>query len=345
MFRSGLIGFLFLSTVCLAFAESPKSPSAGGGSAVVVEIDGVPVTADEFERKQPALFQARNTLYETQRKAVDQFVDEYLLERQAKKENVSVTELLKRHVENVIAPEPSDEVVKVYFEGVDSNDPYEVAKPKIREYIKQRRLAKARAAYMQSLRSEAKVSVRLEAPRVQLSLKDTPLRGEKSAQVTVVEFADYECPYCQIIHPHVAKLKADFGEKLAFAFKDLPLPNHANAQKAAEASHCAGAQGKYWEYHDQLFEKKALDVAGLKQTARDLQLNGEAFDKCLDTGAEAAKVKASFEQAQALMLPGTPAFFVNGRYLSGAVSYDVLKSAVQEELGKSSASTVQIATK
>jgi len=343
MFRPCLIAVL-VSASCLAFADDSK-PTPAGGAVVVVQIDGVSVTAAEFEQRQSSLFQARNSFYDTQRKALDQFVDEYLLERQAKTENVTVPELLKRHVENVIETDPSDEVLKVYFEGVDSNEPFETAKAKIRDYIRQRRIAKARTSYMERLRSQAKVNVRLEPPRVLLSLSGTPIRGAKDARVTVVEFADYECPYCQFIHPHLSRLNTDFGDKVAFAFKDLPLPSHPNAQKAAEAAHCAGVQGKYWEYHDQLFEKKEFAITGLKEIARSLQLNGEAFDKCLDSGAEAGRVKVSFDQAQALLLPGTPAFFVNGRYLSGAVTYDVLRKAVQEELGKSPASSVEIATK
>jgi len=173
---------------------------------------------------------------------------------------VTTEELLKRHVEGAIEKDPSEEVLKVYYEGVDSNEPFETAKGKIREYIRQRRIAKAKAAYVQSLRSQAKVAMRLEPPRADINLKQTPIRGAKNAPVTVIEFADYECPYCQVVHPHLAKLRGDFGDKLALAFKDLPLPNHTNAQKAAEAAHCAGAQGKYWEYHDQLFEKKQLDI-------------------------------------------------------------------------------------
>jgi protein-disulfide isomerase len=337
LYRS--ITAILSSFLCLAFAESPKTPPSDD-TVVLVEIDGTPISAAEFKRKKPqALFQARYALYDAQRKALDAFVDDYLLERQARKENVTTAELLKRHVEDVIEKDPSEEVLKVYYEGVDSNEPFETAKDKIREYIRQRRIAKARAAYMQSLRSEAKIAIRLEPPRTEISLKNTPIRGAAGAPVTVIEFADFECPYCQVVHPELAKLRGDFGDKLAFAFKDLPLPNHTNAQKAAEAAHCAGAQGKYWEYHDLLFEKKQSAIANLKEYARGLNLNGEAFDKCLDSGAQAARVKADLVEAQELSIPGTPAFFVNGRFLSGPVRYEVLRNAINEELGRSSAPT------
>ena len=126
------------------------------------------------------------------------------------------------------------------------------------EKIRQTRLTKAKAAYLKTLRSEANINIRFDAPRAAISLKDTPLRGLPGAPVMIVEYADYECPYCQQIEPTLAKLRAEYGGKLAFAYKDLPLPMHSQAVKAAEAAHCAGAQGKYWEYHDLLLSSKQL---------------------------------------------------------------------------------------
>jgi len=340
---AAILSSLFCS-LCLGFAETKSSPSSAG--AVLVEIDGNKISVAEFERKKPAaLFQARNAFYEAQRKALDEFVVEYLLEQQARKENVTTQELLDRHVSKVVNKDLSDEVLKVYYEGVDTAEPFESAKDKIRKYIEDRRIAKAKAAYIQSLRDQANVTVRLEPPRVQISLKDAPIRGNAGAPVTLVEFADFECPYCQVAHPLVDKVRNEFGDKVAFAFKDLPLPNHANAQKAAEAAHCAGAQGKYWEYYDVLFTQKQLDVAKLKEHARGLKLNGDAFNQCLDSGGQAARVKTDLTEAQALAIPGTPAFFVNGRLLNGAVTYEILRKAIQEELGQSPAGQAEVAAK
>jgi protein-disulfide isomerase len=321
--------------LCLAFAETPKSQLSSDDTAVLAEVDGIRITAAEFNRRKPqALFQAQQTLYDAKKKALEALVDDVLLEREARKENVTVEELLKRHIEPAIGKEPSDEVLKVYYEGVDSTEPFETAKDKIREYIRQRRIVKAKTAYVESLRKQAQIAYRLDPPRAGISLAGTPIRGGKNAPVTLVEFADFECPYCQMIHPDLTKLQAELGDKVAFAFKDLPLPSHTHAQKAAEAAHCAGAQGKYWEFHDRLFEKKQYEVANLKATARELKLNGDAFDKCLDSGAQAEFVRTSLNEAQALTIPGTPAFFVNGRFISGPASYEGLKNAIEEELAR-----------
>src|SRR5208282_5343363 len=104
----------------------------------------------------------------------------------------------------------------------------------------------------------------------------------------------------------------EYKGKIAFAFRDVPLPMHSHAQKAAEAAHCAGAQGKFWQYHDMLFSTKQLDLAQLKEHARALNLDGTAFDTCLDSGATADVVKAQLAEGQALHLEGTPSFLING---------------------------------
>jgi protein-disulfide isomerase len=150
----------------------------------------------------------------------------------------------------------------------------------------------------------------------------------------MVEYADYECPYCQQIQPALEKLQQEYKDKLVFAFKDMPLPMHTHAEKAAEASRCAEAQGKYWEFHDMLFAKKDLEVPALKQNARDLKLDGSAFDKCLDSGEQSEGIRGVVNEANALGLPGTPAFFINGRYFSGSPSYESLRKVVDEELAK-----------
>jgi len=314
-------------------AEGSGAGQDSGNNAVVAQVDGNKLTLADFERQHPAaLFQARNSFYEAERKAIQEYIDEYLLERQAQKEKVSVAELQERHVNRKIAPDPSEDALRVYYEGLNIEEPFEAVRDKIVEHLRQRRTAKAKAAYVQELRREAKVEVVLAPPRAKVSLEHTPVRGRADAPLTLVEYADYECPYCQQIQPALSKLEAEYKEKLAFAYKDVPLPMHPHAQKAAEAAHCAGAQNKYWEYHDLLLTSKNLDIAGLKAQARQLQLEGKAFDRCLDAGEQSEVVKAQVEEAQKFGIQGTPSFFLNGRFFSGNLTYEQLRRIVEEEL-------------
>jgi len=301
----------------------------------VAEIDGSKFTLADVERKRSSdLFQARNTLYEAQRKAVQEFIDEHLLEKQASKEKVTVAELLERHVNSKLAADPPDEALRVYYEGLDTAESFEAVKDKILGHLRQRRIAKAKTAYLQSLRAQAEIKMQLAPPKAEVSLKDTPVRGPADAPVVVVEFADYECPYCQQIQPALDRLEADYKGKIAFAYKDVPLPMHAKAQKAAEAAHCAAEQGKYWEYHDLILASKKLDLPSLKDQARELKLNGTDFDQCLESGQKAAIVSAHLNEAQALGLQGTPSLFINGRFFSGLLSYEQMRDAVEEELSR-----------
>jgi len=321
---------LSLSLSSLAADNAAKNSASG---TVFVEIDGAKLTAADVERKSAgALFQARNTYYQAERKAIDEFIEDYLLEKQAEKENLTVAQLLDKHVNKTIAKDPSDEALQVYFEGPKTTDTFEKLKPQILEHVRQIRIEKAKTAYIASLRAQASIAVRLPSPRNLVSMKNTPVRGNADAKVTLVEYADYECPYCQQIQPVLDRLEADFKGKLAFAYKDVPLPMHANAQKASEAAHCAGAQGKYWEFHDRLFSTKQLGVAQLREHATALNLDAQAFNKCLDSGSQADLVKGYLSEAQDLKLQGTPSFFINGRFFSGGLSYEELRSVVEEEL-------------
>ena len=299
----------------------------------VVEIDGVTLTLSDLERASPvALFQARSTYYEAERKTVDEFVDDYLLKLQAKKENLTVPQLFEKHVNSTIAPTPSDEALRVYYEGVETTATFEEVRDKIIDVVREKRVAKAKAAYMESLRKQATVVMRLAPPRAPISESDAAPRGPANAPVTLLEFADYECPYCQQIQPALDRLAVEFKDLMAFAYKDFPLPMHPYAEKAAEASRCAERQGKYWEYHDQLVTTKLLDPPSLKSHARTLKLDVQAFDKCLDGGEASEVVKRQAAEAQTLGVQGTPTFFVNGRLVSGSATYERLHAVIVEEL-------------
>jgi protein-disulfide isomerase len=325
------------STALLVGGLAGQDGVGQDGNTVLAEIDGTRLTLAQFESKRPsALFQARNSFFDAEKKAVEEYIDDFLMERQAQKENVTVAQLMERHVNGTIAKDPDDAALRIYYEGVDTNEPFEAVRDKILDHLRQRRLAKAKATYVQTLRSEARITVEVAAPRVEISLKNTSVRGPAGAPLMLVEYADYECPYCQQVQPTLDRLEAEFKGKVAFAYKDLPLPMHPHAQKAAEASQCAGLQGKYWEYHDLLLKTKGLDLTQLKAAAGQLGLETAGFDRCLDSGERADAVKATLDEAQKLGLQGTPSFFLNGRFFSGNLSYDQMRQMMEEELRRSS---------
>jgi protein-disulfide isomerase len=334
MVRTSVVAAVILAAAFPGSASPPPPADLPSSSDVTaVEVNGVQIPLSEIERKRPAaMFQARSNYYEAARRTVEEYVEDLLLQEEARKENLTVPELLNRHVDSVIAKDPSEETFRVLYETADTTEAFESVRIKIADAIRQKRLAKAKAAYLSSIRNRATVAYLLAPPRAPISLENTSARGPANAPVTLTEYADYECPYCQQIQPTIEKLEREFKGKLAFIYKDFPLPMHANAQKAAEASRCAQAQGKYWEYHDLLAAQKQLDAATLKAHARQLKLDTERFEKCLDGGETAAAVKAQAGEAQNLGLQGTPTFFINGRYVTGSLTYERLRDVILEEL-------------
>ena len=169
---------------------------------------------------------------------------------------------------------------------------------------------------------------------------DDPSLGSASAAVTVIEFSDFQCPFCKRWHTDSwAQLKAEYVDtgKVRFVYRDFPLSFHLQAQKAAEAAECADEQGKFWPYHDVLFEKgqgdgTGLQAADLKQYAADLGLNAATFNSCLDSGKYAAEVNKDQSDGSAGGVGGTPTFFVNGEAIVGAVPYGTIKAAIDSAL-------------
>jgi protein-disulfide isomerase len=303
-------------------------------NAVVAEVNGDKLTSADLEQQEGSkLLQSRYSYYEVQRKALDELIDQHLLEIEARKQNLTVEKLLDREVNSKLPAEATDDQIEVYYEGLETDKPFDKdMKDKIRQHIHDARVTKAKATYLKTLRSQARIMIELASPEATVDIAGAPIIGPKNAPVVLVEFADYQCPYCQKVHPELEKLQKEFGDKLAIAFKDFPLPAHPYAEKAAEAARCAGEQGKFWEFHNKLFEDKKLEPADLKLEAGALQLNTSKFDACLDSGAEAAVVQKDAGEGKRLGIAGTPSFFANGHFFSGAMSYDALRDMVAQQL-------------
>ena len=174
---------------------------------------------------------------------------------------------------------------------------------------------------------------------VNVELGDSPVQGSGEAKVIMVEFSDYQCPFCgKFYSESYSSLKKEYIDtgKVRLVFKDFPLDFHPEAQKAAEAARCVREQISdvgYWRMHDKLFEnQESLSLENYKKWARELDLDGKKFDSCLDSGKYADKVKADLAYGQQLGVSGTPSFFVNGKVIEGAQPYSVIKQIIDREL-------------
>ena len=170
----------------------------------------------------------------------------------------------------------------------------------------------------------------------ELTLDGSYVFGDEDAPVTLYEFSDYQCPFCARFYsgalPEIKKNYIDTG-KVKLVFKDFPLDFHPEATPAALAARCAGEQGKYFEFHDKLFEnQQSLGSASYKQWARELGLEGDSFDDCLDTQKYLADVRKNLVEGQNAGIRGTPGFLVNGQLISGAQPYAVFAQAIDAAL-------------
>ncbi len=326
-------------------AAAAPSAVVGNPTAPVAKIDGEAITEGDLQAKAKAPLsrleaEHAEKVYELKSETLGQMVEERLLEKKAKAEGLTPDKLIEREVTSKIA-EPTPAEVQQVYDGSKAQaqgqaiPPFEQVKGRIVSFLKERKGAEARKAYLDKLRAEHKVEMLLPPlllPKVEVAAVG-PTRGDSKAPVTIVEFSDFECPFCGRAEDAVKKVLSTYGGKVRLVYRDYPLPFHARAQKASEAALCAQDQGKYWEMHEKLFaNQRALEVGQLKQHAKDLGLEAGKFDKCLDSGEKAPTVDASKKAGEEAGVNGTPAFFINGRPLSGAQPFEKFKEIIDHEL-------------
>ncbi len=326
--------FISLAILCALNGLGNGPALADDASSVVARVAGRPLTRDELDQKEAAdLLQARYKYYLAEKAALDKLIDQELVDDEARREKVTVDQLLENHAGKQVK-DPTEDQLEVFYEGLQSDQPYSAVRGQILDHIRQLRRTKAGLAYIKDLRKKANVHIALEPPAVSIGAIDAPTTGPSDASVKIIEFADYQCPYCKKVSPELKQLvDGTFAGKASLTFADFPLPMHHNAEKAAEAARCAGEQGKYWEYHDALFNNQSsLEVSDLKARAETLKLNPQKFGQCLDSGGQAPAIAKTAAAGKKLGMTGTPSFLINGHFISGATDSETLRDVIEQEL-------------
>jgi protein-disulfide isomerase len=204
----------------------------------------------------------------------------------------------------------------------------------IRAFLTQERMQTIREQYVDELKSKTTVRVMLDPPRQKVAVeKASPVRGPADAPIEIVEFSDFQCPFCQRVVPALTQVLSTYGDRIRFVYRNYPLANHPNARPAAEAAQCAAEQGQFWAYHDRLFgDQSKLSDGDLKQSAADLGMDASKFNACFDSHKYKGRVEEDIKAGNEAGVNGTPAFFINGRLLSGAQPFDEFKRVIDEEL-------------
>lgn len=262
----------------------------------------------------------------------------HLLELESKANNIPKDQVVDKLAAKYLVPVTEDQV-KQFMEAnkakIPANDPG--IKEKVHSFLENQALKLAKTKYHEDLASRYKVEILLEEPRYVVTGPQDLSRGLSTAPVTIIEFSDFECPYCRKAQAVLGKLKDTYGDKLRFVFRHYPLPFHKLAPKASEAAMCANEQGKFWDFHDALFaDSQSLAVDALKELATKLKLDTAKFDECLTSGRHVSRISSDSAEGQQLGITGTPTFFINGLKLVGAVPLDAFKEVLDKELKEKS---------
>ncbi len=312
-------------------------------SAPVAKIGSQTITAGELDELVKGELKQLDQQYEEQkyqlkRQGLEALLRRRVFEQKAKAQNLTPDELVNKEVVGKVA-EPTDAEVKALYDRAKASGqqlpPFDQVKPEIVRFVKNQKAQGELAAYYEKLKKEMGVEVLLPAyvpPKVAVEATG-PAKGPQDAPISIVEFSDYQCPFCVRAEPTVKELLSAYPGKIRLVYRDYPLPAHTLAPKAAEAAHCAGDQQKYWEMHDRLFAANGkLDVSDLKTYAKEVGVDPARFDKCLDSGEKATVVAFHQKAGEAAGVTGTPAFFVNGHLISGAQPLEAFKTIVDQEL-------------
>jgi protein-disulfide isomerase len=321
-----------------AFAVSARGATA---SNVLAEIDGEAITAEQVEKSLGySLAQLQEQIYNLKREKIESIIADKLLAKEAARQGISVTALLDKEITSKVGLVTEQEVDDFYQKNKARLRGEEATlRQQIRSYLQNQKLTARREEFIRSLESKAKIVMRLQPPpvfRAEVNADGAPFRGGAKAQVTIVKFEDFECPFCKQAQPTFEQIEAKYQDRIKVVHRDFPLDSiHPQARRAAEAARCANEQGKFWSYHDKLYSNSPkLSPDDLKAAAKDVGLNVSAFEQCLESGKYKTAVQKDVEEGTRLGISGTPAFYINGRVISGAQPFESFTKVIDDELAR-----------
>ncbi len=306
--------------------DRPVAVSAGAHRVFVDELP--PETAGEIA-------QLKIREYEIKVRAYQNVMVRRLLEAEAQKRKLTLEQLIEAEG-RARSPQPTDEDLASFFEQRKANyeAPLDKVKDRVRADFAQERLRDGQRQYVQEVWRAAAVEVLLPLPRFEVAADPARVRGTRGAPIQIVEFSDFQCPFCRRVQPTLQALLAKYPGQISVSFRDFPIIElHPMAHVSAQAAKCAGDQGKFWEYHDLLFAESAAPTRDtLGKFAAQLGLEEKSFAACLDQKLHAKAVDADLDAGQRVGVNSTPVFFINGIFVSGAQPLEEFTRIIDREL-------------
>ncbi len=310
---------------------APNGPAAARVGDEVITVEQLDAWIKEEVWKREFQEKSESELYETRFQGLERMVTERLLAIEAESRGTTMEDLVR---DEVLGHEISEEQIQAFYMANQANfqgHSITELRPRIRQHLQRQK----GTAFLESLRAKMPIEVLLTPPRLDVAATG-PALGPDSAPVTIVEFSDFECPFCRKATEIVKQVRERYPDEVRVVFRHFPLESlHPNAQRAAEAANCAGDQDRFWAYHDVLFEHAdALEADALRGYATEVGLDVETWDTCMAERRHQKSVEADAAAARELGLSGTPAFFVNGIQVSGAKPLSEFVRLIDAELAK-----------
>jgi protein-disulfide isomerase len=328
----GRILFVILLLRLTAFAQEPD--------AVVATVNGAEIRLKQVdETVLSAIYPLQQQLYAIRKVALDNLITARLLEAEARAQGVSIEELRERLTRGEIPGEikvTREQVEAAYAQNASffaSMSPDE-ARERLRLDLENQARMRHYRAGIEELRRKWPVVIRLPAPVVSgLELDDeSPVKGPAKAAVTIVEFSDFECPFCAQVQDTLKQIMERYGGEVRLVFKHLPSEGHRNSLAAARAAYCAGEQDRFWQFHDALFASRKLSPEVFGEIAVRLGLGREKFGACLSDEASRSAVIRDIELARRYRIDSTPSFLINGKLVKGALTFAEFQNLIEREL-------------
>jgi protein-disulfide isomerase len=320
---------------------SGQSATAAANLRVLATVDGIPIYNSDIEHwwmvNDPSSFaQVQQQLYDGSKRALDAVIGEMLLAREAARRRMTVEQLLASEVAARAEPVTEQELQDMYSQAAAPGASFDELKTVILDYIRGQHVERAREKYLLELRKPAShaVNVELVDPREHVYVRaDDPIRGTREAPVTIVEFADFQCPYCKELEPVLRTLRDKYGDKVRIVWRDFPLSIHPDASEAASAAKCADDQGQFWRYHDVLFaHQENLGPDELAKYAAESGIDVPTFIQCMKSNAHEAETKSAVEEGIREGIEATPTLVINDQMVVGARDLSVYEDIIDREL-------------
>jgi len=302
----------------------------------VASVNGRPITLKQVDESTSAqVYPLQQQLYAIRKAALENLIAAKILGSEAAARGITIEELRTQLTlgEISVARAQIEEAYaqnKSFFASMSPDE----AKERLRLDLENQARMKHYRTGLEALRKKWSVELSFNAPQFVLELDDgvSPAKGSTHAAVTIVEFSDFECPFCSQVQSTLKQVMQTYGKDVRLVFKHMPLEGHRNSLPAARAAYCAAEQDRFWQFHDALFASRNLSPALFEEIANDLGLGVPKFRACLESEQSRTAIVKDIETARLFRIESTPSFIVNGKLIKGALSFTDFQKIIEREL-------------